>query len=78
MRLTVSMATMRFMRCIDSTRQASTAFDPPVRPLPAPRGTTGAPAARAAASAATTSSVDRGITSTAAVPGCSKMARSCA
>jgi hypothetical protein len=64
------------MRCSDSTTQPSTALAAPVSPLPAPRGTMGTPAARAACTVATTSSVLRGITTTAAVPPATKTARS--
>lgn len=48
----------------------------PVRPEPAPRGTTGTSAALAASTAVTTSLVERGTTSAVAVPADSNTARS--
>ena len=76
MRLVVSMSTMASIRWSDTSTQPSTALAAPVRPVPAPRGTIGTPAARAASTTATTSAVDRGLTSTAAVPAATKAARS--
>ena len=56
---------MRFIRESATTTAPSTGSAPPERPVPAPRGTMGAPAARAARTTAATSSVEPGSTTSA-------------
>ena len=58
-RLSGSMFTIRFIRDRSSMRPPFTAFAPPDRPVPAPRGTIGTRNSAHTATAARTSSVDR-------------------
>ena len=67
---------MARIRSVESVMAPSIADDPPDRPVPAPRGTTGMPWAWAMRSVACTSPVLVARTSASGVPGCTVVARS--
>src|SRR5256885_2385505 len=64
------------MRSVESVMHPSTAVDPPERPVPAPRGTTGTPSRVATSSVRCTSAVQVARTSAAGRPGTTVIARS--
>ncbi len=64
------------MASVDTTMQPSTAVDPPDRPVPNPRGTTGTRRRDATRSTAWTSAVWRARTRATGSPGTTDMARS--
>ena len=67
---------IRVIRSVDTTRQPSTADEPPDSPLPAPRGTTARPCAAANRTAACTSSVVDARTTASGTPASGSLARS--
>ena len=66
----------RVIRSVETTRQPSTADEPPDSPLPAPRGTTASPCSAANRTAAWTSSVELARTTASGTPASGSLARS--